>query len=271
MIGFAIAALAGGTLYETKRAIRYQDELRAVRQSQSSMPKQVRPLQASEVNKDGFIAALAEENAALKQNAAELLRLRGEVGRLRTELRSSTNGRLSDSTLSTAQAWLNRTAQLKQYVAEHPETAPPEFHFLTDREWLIIAADALIAGDRFETEEEYRRAMDSQRGQAESNFGNRVQEALRKYMAGNDTRFPTNVTELQSHVDPAVFGILSEHYEIKSTQIFPEALRKEYGIKDDWMITRKTGIKENSRSRLGLHSNGSAYWQMDWPTALANP
>jgi len=84
----AVIAIAGGAIYQSNRAAHYERDLREARQKLAEAASRSAPA-ANDPTNDNRLAALAEENARLKQqtsNSSELLRLRGEVGVLRQQL-----------------------------------------------------------------------------------------------------------------------------------------------------------------------------------------
>ena len=95
------------------------------------------------------LAALQAQNEKLRREAADVVRLRGEVVRLRENTPSS-NG---DPTASAAKSWLARVSQLKERLQQTPGAKIPEFQFLTEQDWLNAAKGDL------NTDEDYRRAL----------------------------------------------------------------------------------------------------------------
>ena len=256
LITITIAAAVGPGIYEARQDSALRDQVQTLRQEKAD---QFQQLERERDDASNRLALLANENVTLKNDSAELLKLRGEMSRLKTasaELEAAQN----DSTQSAARSWLDRVNQLKQYVDQNPNEKIPEFQFLTDREWLAVA-DAGLKTERFEKEDDYRRAMEVLRFQAQDRFAQLVQVALRKYTAANNGQFPADLSQLRPYCEPNVEEVLQQLYEIKPVSIFTETAVKDYNIQGNWVITRIKRVSSNSTSRLAIFTNGEAYWQ----------
>jgi len=89
------------------------------------------------------LSLLAEADAALRSAADRSGELLDTVTQSKTGDIQTTN-----PAEHVAKSWLSRVDQLKQYVADHPAEKIPEFKFLTDREWLMVA-DAGLKNGRY--------------------------------------------------------------------------------------------------------------------------
>jgi hypothetical protein len=88
VIGTVVTGAVLTGVYQTKQAsdLRGQvQELRMAHEHQIALSNQVEQLQAERDKATNAVAALLAENATLKKNPGEVLKLRGEVGRLRQE------------------------------------------------------------------------------------------------------------------------------------------------------------------------------------------
>ena len=177
----------------------------------------------------------------------ELLRLRGEVGRLRMESRllasaldagdHSGAGNWADK----EQMYAERINQLKQWLGEHPAEKIPELKFLSDRDWLDAAPAA---------ENGFDAAMSLLRANAEMQVAGRFFGALRGYGRDHDGQFPAEVAQLKPYLDPPVDDDVLDRYVIlPATNLVPE-LRGD----GDWVITEKAPVNEalDTRSATGL-------------------
>jgi len=86
-----VAVLAGVGIYEARQAAKVREQNQALQQQQTSLTEQIQQSQRERDDASNRLAALAEENAALKRNPTEVLKLRGQVGSLRSQLQSATN------------------------------------------------------------------------------------------------------------------------------------------------------------------------------------
>ena len=263
IIGATIAVAVGTGLYEAREGSNLRDQVQALRQRPAPLAGQLQQVERERDDATRKLALLRDENDRMKRDSAELLRLRGEVARLKSDARASTQAAPVVASMdSAAKYWLNRVDQLKKYIELNPKAVIPEFQFLTDREWLVVA-DAGLDTEKFQTASEYDHAMQSLRIQAEMHFGQLVRDALQKYSAANSDQFPNNLSQLESYCEPTIGEILRQHYEIKPASILPEGVRQNIPVKFDWFVTRKQRVNSNSTSRLAIHNWGIAFWQSE--------
>ncbi len=85
LITIAIAGLAGAGIYEARKAAQLRTQVQALQQAQAPLRAQIRQLQDERDAATNRLAATARQVAAAKPNPAEVLKLRGEVGKLRQE------------------------------------------------------------------------------------------------------------------------------------------------------------------------------------------
>jgi len=98
-IGSVVAGVYTARQISSRRASTQTSELQV--EAQAALSNQVQALQRERDRASNALAALAAENAALKKNPSDVLRLRGEVGRLRQENASiSSSSALSKVTSS---------------------------------------------------------------------------------------------------------------------------------------------------------------------------
>src|ERR671925_209700 len=95
------------------------------------------------------LAALQQENERLRQDAAELSRLRGEVARLRNDaqrpaqLTAADTSAANDPTETEMKSWLSRVNRLKEHLERTPGQKIPELQFVTEQDWLDAARGGL--------------------------------------------------------------------------------------------------------------------------------
>ena len=229
LIGTAFLVTITTAAYQAQQSSALRLELKKLRNTERELRDDIAELHHEYDRATGALSAANERVTLLEANnsQSELLKLRGEVARLR-QAREQQVATETAPSAAAAKSWLKRVSQLKQYVQEHPEEAIPEFEFLTEREWLN-AADAGLKTETFERTVEYQRALDSLRFGAEINYAHRIQDALRKYSAATQKAFPFQTLDLQPHCDGNVAALLPL-YEIKPADVISEALRKEYKI-----------------------------------------
>jgi RNA polymerase sigma factor (sigma-70 family) len=256
LIGATLAAAVGTGLYEAQRASALQEQMQTLQRPSPPAAGRNDALrrQLEEANRQ--LAALQAQNEKLRRDAADVARLRGEVGRLRENALSSNN----DPTGSAAKSWLARVSQLKERLQQTPGAKIPEFQFLTDQDWLNAAKDDL------NTDEDYRRAMSALRGAAESAFiSTALKPALNQYKQANQGQFPTDLSQLQTYFNPPVDASVLQRWEVA-----PQSTVPNVGMGDS-MITQIAPVDADYDSRyvIGPNGFGTASAQA-WDPALSN-
>lgn len=85
IVASTIAIVAGAGLYQAHRASQLRDQVQQLQQQQGPLADQIRQLQQERDDATNRVAGLRDELAAVKKNPNEVVKLRGEVGRLRQE------------------------------------------------------------------------------------------------------------------------------------------------------------------------------------------
>ena len=86
IIGATLAVAVGTGIYEARQASRLHDKVQAMQQQQAPLTAQILQLQRERDDATNSLALLGEEIERLKRNSLELLRLRGDNARLRSDL-----------------------------------------------------------------------------------------------------------------------------------------------------------------------------------------
>jgi hypothetical protein len=229
----------------------------------------------------GGLAKLQEENAQLSNLLAgtknpptvpneqfnEVLRLRGESGRLQAAVQEfgglKTNGPLSrkEALASMRQLNLDRVNRLKQLFADNPAQAVPELPYLTDSKWMEI-----VQYDHHAIDPDGSRAMSSARATAQNQFAMSVlSPALREYGKNNNGQFPTDLSQLAPYFKSPVDDSVLRDWVILPGSSLPDALRSG----ENWVITQKAPVNAESDQRMviGLKSGrlgtgGPSQWGM---------
>ncbi len=100
IVAATIAVLTGAGIYEARQAAQLRDQVQTLEQRQTPLAGQIRRLQHERDNAAKRLASLADDLATAKRNNAELLRLRGEIARMR----SSTPAGTIDSNVASVKA-----------------------------------------------------------------------------------------------------------------------------------------------------------------------
>jgi len=256
VIAATLAVVAGPGIYQTYQATTLRHQAESLRQQLEPAKEQWRQWQSEQDEVSRRLAALASENEQMQSapNEAELVRLRGEIARLKAAEKQKSE----DPIRSAAEAWLDRVRQLKDYLEQHPDQKIPELDFLSLQGWLgaVDPSMAFLKGNDF-----YDHASQMVRMNAENGFGTFIQVALGKYADANNGTFPTDLSQLQPYCDPKVEAVLQELYVIKPARILPADQIKELRLTSEWVVTRRQRVVPNSTSRSAFFANGCASWQ----------
>jgi len=237
IIAATLAAAVGTGVYEARQTSRLAAQVQTLQQQQA---RQIQQWQRERDDASNRLAWLAEENTALKNNSVELLKLRGELSRLKTAAGQLASGE-NNSTQSAASSWLDRVTQLKQRLEQVPNAKIPELRLVTEQDWLDAAKGEL------KTEADYRRALSKLRGAGENRFGLMLKSALNGYMQSNNEQFPTDLAQLEPYFDSPVDGAALQRWEIA-----PSETVKSLGLGGDVIITQKGPVDEVFDTRIGI-------------------
>jgi RNA polymerase sigma factor (sigma-70 family) len=192
-------------------------ENQELRQQNTQLTEQLTPLAAENARLSNLIAQAKEYPSAQQSQSNEILKLRGEVARLRQDARESTRARGSDEDTFTDPAFKNafeklvtRATQLRQSLEQHPERKIPELRLLTEKDWL----DAVGEVDKPETDPDFRQAMSNLRNRAKSSFGGMLQKALRRYAEANGDLLPSDLSQLQPYFNQPVDDSVLKRYQL---------------------------------------------------------
>ena len=235
--------------------------------AQTKLAEQDRALQ----RQAGRLAELQKENERLANLLAEanssrslpsgqyndLLRLRGQVGRLNRDVRELTRLMVSDpatgsNALATAEeVWSERANHLKQWLEANPAGKIPELQFLGEQDWIDSIYPNTLSSD-----EECRRAMSIVRANAESRVLDILAGALRNYSKANNGQFPSALSELSPYFRSPVDEAILERYEIVQADSLVSKLQQG----DEWVITQKAPVDEtwDLRFTIGMTYGGMA-------------
>ena len=236
-----IAALVGTSLYEVRQASLLRDQNQALRQRLSPLAEQLDKLQSERDSAINRQVSLTEQMEKNKSDNGELLRLRGEITRLRADA-----SRADDPAQTAAKQWFNRVAQLKQRLAQTPGANIPELKLLDDEDWL-----AAVKNPHLESDVEYRRALSTLRQAAESKVVSTFQQGLREFMKNNGKQFPTGLDQLQPYFDSPMDEAILQRWEITSPKTVPSL-----GVGRDYIITQKQAVDDVFDTRYAVGADG---------------
>jgi RNA polymerase sigma factor (sigma-70 family) len=235
-------------LHEQAQA-RLRDQAEVVRQRTDQIAK----LQPENERLSKLIGEAGTAAALTEDQRRELLKLRGEVGRLRSEAKKMTKiaaFREEIAQLPLEQVWPARANRLKQWLAEHPSEKIPEVDRLPERTWLNSMYPYPA-----ETDEECRRAMSVVRANADAPTRNNLAIALQQYAKLNRGQFPTDLSQLKPYFDPPMDNEVLGRYTILPANNLVSELRPA----GDWAVTEKAPVNETDvRHAISLDSSRTA-------------
>jgi RNA polymerase sigma factor (sigma-70 family) len=248
-----LAAAVGTGIFEAHQAAQLRNQVQTLQQQLAPLVAQLQQLQSERDDATNQVAGLLAENAQLKSNSneTELLKLRGEVGRLKIAEMQNKN----DPIEIAAKAWLIKVNLLKQRLDQMPNEKIPELQFATELDWL----NAALGTSQLKTDDDYRWDLHNLFGVVEDKFGNMAMKALQKYIKANNEQFPTDVSQLQPYFDSPVDDAILQRYEIVPANTIPKA--KEMSV--SWLIVQKARMDENDkndqREVIGPNGYGSSW------------
>jgi type II secretory pathway pseudopilin PulG len=209
------------------------------------------------------LARLREENAALSNRAEaarslsappdehlrEVLRLRGEITRLRAEAQklqpAKTPAPMSRQDLLAAkeEVWGQRLSQLRQWLEANPSERIPELQLLEESDWLEA-----LHPFQLEDPEEYRHVMSTLRNNAALRMEDRLCVALRQYRKQNNGQFPTDLSQLNPYFKSPVDEACLQRWQILPAS----SLVSELQPGGDWVITQKAPVNAELDMRLAI-------------------
>ena len=200
IITATLAAAVGTGIYEVRQAATLRAQVQTLQQQQAPLAAQIQELQHERDVATQQLAALRDDNERLNRNTAELLKLRGEVGMLRSDARNSKQVE-DDPVVQKAREWKAKETKLRQLFDQKPDQRIPEMQLLADEQWLSVAQNADLDSPRG-----IRLAMSRMREVAILNFATSIQQALHTYMNANKQKLPDNPSQLSAYFKPPMNG-----------------------------------------------------------------
>lgn len=204
LIAVSLAAAVGAGIYKAREASTLQTQVQALQQQQAPLAEQIQQLQRERDDATNRLAALAGAVAKVKGNSTELLRLRGEVSRLR---RDSTQ--INDPSAQMALAWAAKKEKLQKLFEESPDQRIAEMQFLTDKDWLELVKDLDL-----DSEDGSRLAVHHVRTAAKLTSARMICIALDKFIKANQGNWPTDVSQLNSYLEKPMEDAMLQRYRI---------------------------------------------------------
>ncbi len=233
----------------TPLAVQHQAQGRLAEQDETLLEQtdQLAKLQADNERLSNLLTQPKRSSTLSNDQVRQLMALRGEIGRLRAELRELSQARAAapmsrnDRLASMTKLYSEQVSQLKQLLETNPSEKIPELQLLTEGDWLKI-----IYRKKLDTEDGYRRATSSARTEAAIKFGDMLWEPLRQYGQGHDGGFPTDLSQLKPYFKASVDdGILQRWEVLESSKVV-----SEMQIGEPWVISQKAPVNAALDQRI---------------------
>lgn len=242
-----VAVLAGAGGYEARQAAQLRDRVQSLQQQQAPLAERIQELQNNFADATNRLADLLAENTRLKANPErnELLKLRGEVTRLKT----TEVQRKSDPVEAAANARVAKVNQLKQRLEQMPNEKIPELQYLTVQDWL---RGATYSGD-LKTDDDLDRALSQLRRDAKRTFAYSMGEAMANYIAGNNGQLPGDISQLEFYFNPRIDGTILQRYQLLQTGNFSDVPNNEA------LIAEKAPVDDRYDTLFKISATGFSY------------
>jgi len=199
-------------------------------------------------------ASTSSSPALSNELFSELLRLRGEVTRLRQDsqelarLKAGNATTAGDSMTAEVTSWLARVNELKQKLDQRPDLKIPELQFLTPRDWLTVALDA-----KLDTDTGARLAFSRLRAAAKQAFSPILRQALNSYVQASGGQLPAEILELKPYFNPPVDDALLARYQLVRT-----GKASDVPTQNPTVIAEKTQVDADFASLLNVGLNSAS-------------
>jgi hypothetical protein len=255
-----LAIATGAGLYEARQVSRLHGQVENLQSQQAPLAAQAEQLRRERDDSLAKLTALQQENEQLRQGAREMPKLKGEVARLNAESRELARSKAAatnDATESEMRSWLARVTQLKQRLAQTPESQIPELQLLKEQDWLNATQNKL------DTEKDYRRALSQLRNIAEGKLAEEIRPALTQYAKENNGQFPTELSQLQPFFKSPVDDALLQRWEIAPADKVPNVR-----MGGDWIVTQRAAVDEEYDTCMVIGVGG--YGSTNFKTAASD-
>lgn len=253
IVGATLAVAVGTGIYEARQAAHWRETTTALTAAQARLEEQLDQAERNRETVARELSAIRETQARPQTPApsAELLRLRGEVSRLRAleqqfaQLKQPGSTTADPFTRSVLEL-TSRAAQLNGHLEASPELRIPELNLLSESDWLEAAKMAKLG-----TAEEVKESLMQLRGRAKHNAYARWQDALKGYLDAHGGQLPTETLQLKPFFKDGVDDAMLERYRMTRTGEIPTDATGPV-----WLIEEIAPVdpEYDTRMRMGLGS-----------------
>jgi hypothetical protein len=259
VIGATLAAAVGTGVYEAHQNSQLRDQVKTFQQQQAPLGEQVQQLQRERDEATKRLTALREDNERLNRNTGEVLKLRGEVARLRADAELAQ--RQLAKVEATNKALLEKTSRsangirLRELLEQMPDQKIPELSLLNDAAYLDASHDCDL-----DTDEGIKKALSQLRFRAENLFAVQLQRALQRYTQANQQSTVPTLLDLTNYFDPPIDMTILERYQVVNTDTNIIA-----GWRGGWAVTQKNAVDSERDQRWSVSPVGFSPADFRWP------
>jgi hypothetical protein len=258
LVSVTVTLLAGVGLYQARQTAQLRGEVQTLQEQQAPLAGQNQQLLLQRDDLTRKLAAARSTGDPSADSTGELLRLRGEVTRLRqsaqelAQLKAVLTATGNDPVIeATLKSWAMRATQLKARLEQMPDKKIPELGLLAEKDWF----DAIKNVKQLETDVDFREALHNLRNSAKQAFGEMATEAITKFAAANNGALPTDLSQLKPFLNPPVDDAMFARYSLLQTGKLTEVPQNGYLLGE---TARPVDDQFDSRFEFGIHGTHSS-------------
>jgi RNA polymerase sigma factor (sigma-70 family) len=257
LIAATIVAAASAGLYQSQQASTLRTQIRTLQQQQQGAGD-AHQLEQLKHERDAAVArqiALEQDNESLRQTAAEVPKLRGEVARLRTAQQQQSRTQaasidMNDPAMQNFLAMKAKATEITRFLERMPEKAIPELKLLTDVDWLSATKEA-----RLDSDVEVRKTLSNLRSLAKNRMP--MGRSLDAFVRANNGQLPTDLSQLKpffnaalgdAALNDATLDAIFQRYKLLRTGAVSDL------PPDAWVIAETAPVDReyDSRAKFGI-------------------
>ena len=226
-----IAVLAGAGIYQARQASQSREQVEKLEKQQASFDVQNQQLLRERDDLTKKLAAMQVASGQPSGDLNELLRLRGEVTRLRqsaqelAQLKAAAVATGNDPAIeATLKSWAILATRLRERLGQMPDKKIPELQLLTQKDWF----DAVKNAKQLETDADFREALHQLRNSAKQAFGDLAMQAIKKYADANGGALPGDWSQLKPFFETPVDDATLARYSLLQTGRLADVPPSEY-------------------------------------------
>ena len=239
VIATTLAVAVGTGVYQAHQASRLRSDNEVIRQQHTAMTQQIEQLTKDKEQALRQAAAVRQQKDR-SDETSELLRLRGEVSRLRQENQAMAATSPDEEDSTELESLMAKVNQLKARMKELPEHQIPELQLITQADWVKVVENNKPPNEI--------KALAGLRDAAKNHFVSLCAQAIAKFKQTTKQDFPANLEELKPYIhwqgEPAVLDSILARYEILPARAIPSI-----HLGGDKIICEKAPVDEENDRR----------------------